>query len=61
MRHYTEAVEAMQAMENPTPVTFLPVVSDTKSMKLEGLVTLHGKASRGLSCQVSGEGGCTGL
>ena len=44
----TKAVEAMQGMENPTPVSFLPVVEDNKSMKLAGLVTLHGLVNAGL-------------
>mmetsp|Transcript_28662 Transcript_28662/g.45974 ORF Transcript_28662/g.45974 Transcript_28662/m.45974 type:complete len:325 (-) Transcript_28662:599-1573(-) len=43
-----KAVEAMQAMEHPTPVSFLPVVEDIVSMKLSGLVTLHGLVNAGL-------------
>lgn len=40
-----KAVEAMAAMESPTPVTFMPVVEDGK---LEGLITLHTLVSAGL-------------
>jgi len=41
-----KAVDAMQAMENPTKVTFLPVLE--ADGKLAGLVTLHGLVSAGL-------------
>jgi arabinose-5-phosphate isomerase len=40
-----KAVEAMAAMEKPTPVTFMPVVEDGK---LQGLITLHTLVSAGL-------------
>mmetsp|Transcript_12792 Transcript_12792/g.30867 ORF Transcript_12792/g.30867 Transcript_12792/m.30867 type:complete len:327 (-) Transcript_12792:286-1266(-) len=44
----TKAVEAMKGMEQPSPVTFLPVVEDRAGMKLAGLVTLHGLVNAGL-------------
>ena len=44
----TKAVEAMRNMESPTQVSFLPVVENAKSMKLAGLVTLHGLVNAGL-------------
>lgn len=40
-----KAVEAMQAMETPTKVTFLPVV---EGGRLLGLISLHGLVSAGL-------------
>jgi len=40
-----KAVEAMQVMETPKPVTFLPVVEDGF---LRGLITLHTLISAGL-------------
>lgn len=40
-----KAVNAMHAMENPTPVTFLPCVDGPV---LKGLVTIHGLVSAGL-------------
>jgi len=41
-----KAVDAMHAMENPTPVTFLPCVEGGRTLK--GLVTLHGLVNAGL-------------
>ena len=40
-----KAVDAMSAMEKPTPVTFLPVVENGV---LQGIVTLHTLVSAGL-------------
>mmetsp|Transcript_15883 Transcript_15883/g.21926 ORF Transcript_15883/g.21926 Transcript_15883/m.21926 type:complete len:324 (-) Transcript_15883:239-1210(-) len=40
-----KAVDAMQKMEKPTPVTFLPVVKDGS---LKGIITLHNLVSAGL-------------
>merc|ERR1711998_63940 len=40
------AVEAMKAMEEPTKVTFLPVVNDDYQVK--GIITLHGLVVAGL-------------
>eukprot|EP00898_Chlorokybus_atmophyticus_P002660 jgi/Chlat1/3395/Chrsp23S03812 len=40
------AVEAMKAMENPTCVTFLPVIDDAGGVA--GLITLHGLINAGL-------------
>ncbi|XRA96145.1 arabinose 5-phosphate isomerase [Pycnococcus provasolii] len=40
------AVEAMKSMEEPTKVTFLPVVNDSK--QVTGIITLHGLVTAGL-------------
>ena len=46
IREDVKAVDAIMAMESPTPVTFLPVV-DADGV-LRGMLTLHGLVSSGL-------------
>ena len=41
-----QAVEAVQKMENPTPVTFVPVLEEDGT--LVGLLTLNGILAAGL-------------
>jgi CBS domain-containing protein len=40
------AVEAMEKMESPPPIQFLPVVDDNNVVR--GIITLHGLVSAGL-------------
>ena len=40
------AVDAMKSMEEPTKVTFLPVVNDQN--QVQGIITLHGLIVAGL-------------